>query len=128
MPEMTTAATVERVTRFRTGDLNDLCDAADLAIRDGGGFGWVDPPPRDVMERYWKGVLIVPERHLFVAKLDGVVAGSAQLVAPPATTRRRPIPPSSPRPSSPPGRAATALPASWSRRSRRRRGKPATGC
>ena len=35
------------------------------------------------MERYWKGVLIVPERHLFVAKLDGVVAGSAQLVAPP---------------------------------------------
>ena len=66
MPEMTTAATVERVTKFRTGDLNDLCDAADLAIRDGGGFGWVDPPPRDVMERYWKGVLIVPERHLFV--------------------------------------------------------------
>ena len=83
MPEMTTAATVERVTRFRPGDLNDLCDAADLAIRDGGGFGWIDPPPRDVMERYWKGVLIVPERHLFVAKLDGVVAGSAQLVAPP---------------------------------------------
>ena len=83
MTEMTTAATVERLTQFRPGDLNDLCDAADLAIRDGGGFGWIDPPPREVMESYWKGVLIVPERHLFVAKLDGVVAGSAQLVAPP---------------------------------------------
>ncbi len=80
---MATAATVERVSKFRTADLHDLCDAADLAIRDGGGFGWVDPPPRDVMERYWKGVLIVPERHLFIARLDGVVAGSAQLVAPP---------------------------------------------
>ncbi|UEM21042.1 GNAT family N-acetyltransferase [Skermanella mucosa] len=83
MEEMATAATVERVSKFRTADLHDLCDAADLAIRDGGGFGWVDPPPRDVMERYWKGVLIVPERHLFIARLDGVVAGSAQLVAPP---------------------------------------------
>ena len=83
MGEMATAATVERVSKFRTADLHDLCDAADLAIRDGGGFGWVDPPPRDVMERYWKGVLIVPERHLFVARLDGVVAGSAQLVSPP---------------------------------------------
>src|ERR671920_1885625 len=83
MPEVTTAATVERITKFRPGDLNDLCDAADLAIRDGGGFGWVDPPPRDVMERYWKGVLIVPERHLFVAKLDGVVAGLGHLVGPP---------------------------------------------
>src|SRR5688500_12815023 len=83
MPEMTTAATVERVTRFRTGDLNDLCEAADLAIRDGGGFSWVDPPPRAVMERDWKGGLIVPERHWFVARLDGVVAGSAQLVARP---------------------------------------------
>src|SRR3954471_15142921 len=83
MPEMTTAATVERVTKFRTGDLNDLCEAADLAIRDGGGFGWIDPPTRDVMERYWKGVLVVPERHLFIARLDGVVAGSAQLIGPP---------------------------------------------
>ena len=46
MPEMTTAATVERITKFRPGDLNDLCDAADLAIRDGGGFGWI---PGDVV-------------------------------------------------------------------------------
>lgn len=74
---------IDKVDALKTADLNDLCDAADDAIRAGGGFGWVEPPPRDVMERFWKGVLVVPERVLFVARLDGVVAGSAQLVKPP---------------------------------------------
>ncbi|MBP2300368.1 GNAT family N-acetyltransferase [Azospirillum picis] len=74
---------IEKVETLKTADLHDLCDAADDAIRAGGGFGWVEPPPRDVMERYWKGVLVVPERIMFIARLDGVVAGSAQLVKPP---------------------------------------------
>ena len=73
---------IERVETLKTGDLHDLCDAADDAIKAGGGFGWVAPPSRDIMERYWKGVLVVPERILFVARLDGVIAGSAQLVKP----------------------------------------------
>jgi len=78
------AVSVDRIDeKFRTADLHDLCDAADAAIRDGGGFGWVEPPPREVMERFWRGVLIVPERILFIARLDGVIAGSAQLVRPP---------------------------------------------
>lgn len=83
MTELAAEAIVEQVGELRGADLNDLCDAADAAIRDGGGFGWVTPPPRDVMERYWRGVLVVPERQLFVGRLDGVIAGSAQLVAPP---------------------------------------------
>ncbi len=37
------------------------------------------PPPRQVLENYWKGVLLVPERRLVVGRLDGIVAGSAQL-------------------------------------------------
>lgn len=74
---------IDKVDALKTADLHDLCDAADDAIRAGGGFGWVEPPPRDVMERFWKGVLVVPERVLFIARLDGVVAGSAQLVKPP---------------------------------------------
>jgi ribosomal protein S18 acetylase RimI-like enzyme len=77
------ATAVDRLTQFRGADLHDLCDAADLAIKDGGGFGWVVPPPRDAMERYWRGVLAVPGRTLFVARLDGVICGSAQLVRPP---------------------------------------------
>jgi ribosomal protein S18 acetylase RimI-like enzyme len=77
------AAEVERLTAFSSPDLHDLCDATDAAIIDGGGFGWLRPPPRGVMEAYWRGILLVPERDLFVARLDGVIAGSAQLVRPP---------------------------------------------
>ena len=75
---------VERLTEFSGPDLHDLSDAADAAIEDGGGFGWLSPPQRQVMETYWRGVLLVPERELFVARLDGVIAGSAQLARPPA--------------------------------------------
>ena len=46
----------------------------------GGGFGWLTPPPRSVMEDYWRGVQMIPERHLVVAKLDKVIAGSCQIV------------------------------------------------
>ena len=74
---------LERATKLKGNDLDDICEAAELAIRAEGGFGWVKPPPREQMERYWKGVLVVPERSLFLARLDGVIAGSIQLVRPP---------------------------------------------
>jgi ribosomal protein S18 acetylase RimI-like enzyme len=73
---------VERLTEFGGTDVNDLCDAAEAAILDGGGFGWVKAPPRHVFETYWRGVMLVPERLLFVGRLDGVVAGAAQLLRP----------------------------------------------
>ncbi len=73
---------VDRLEAFEGPDMHDLCDAAEAAILDGGGFGWLTPPPRHVMETYWRGVLLVPERQLFVARLDGTIAGSAQLVRP----------------------------------------------
>jgi len=75
-------ATVERLTAFRGNDLDDLCDAAEEGIKAGGGFGWLKPPPRQVMESYWRGVLLVPDRQIFVGRLDGVIAGTAQLVRP----------------------------------------------
>lgn len=74
--------TIEKVAELKRSDLYDLCDATDAAIIDGGGFGWVTPPDREVMERYWKGVMAVPERVLFAGRLDGVIAGSAQLIRP----------------------------------------------
>lgn len=70
---------VERLEKFASGDLDDLCDAAEAAIRDGGGFGWLTPPARQVLENYWKGVLLIPERELFVGRVDGVIAGSCQI-------------------------------------------------
>jgi ribosomal protein S18 acetylase RimI-like enzyme len=74
---------VERTTALTDEDLDDLCEAADAAIIDGGGFGWVNPPGRQALERYFKGVLLVPERELFVVRLNGRVVGSAQLARPP---------------------------------------------
>jgi ribosomal protein S18 acetylase RimI-like enzyme len=77
------SATVEPISAFEATDLQDLCDAADAAIKAGGGFGWLRAPPRHIMEAYWRGVLLVPERRLFVARLDGTICGSAQLMRPP---------------------------------------------
>ena len=73
---------LESVDSLTRGDLIDLCDATAAAITAGGGFGWLTPPPTETLEAYWKGVLVVPERHLFVARLDGVIAASAQLLRP----------------------------------------------
>lgn len=77
-------ASVEQIIEFATqSDLNDLCDATDAAIEGGGGFGWVTQPTRETLERYWKGVLVMPSRILLVARLDGVICGSCQLVKAP---------------------------------------------
>jgi ribosomal protein S18 acetylase RimI-like enzyme len=79
-----TSVSVEFVERaLSTNDLNDLCDATDAAIEDGGGFGWVELPSREVLEGYWNGVVTAPTRELFVARLDGVICGTTQVVLPP---------------------------------------------
>jgi len=64
-------------------DLNDLCDATDAAIEAGGGFGLVNLPSREILESYWRGVITAPMRELFVARLDGVICGTTQIVLPP---------------------------------------------
>ncbi|MDE2582890.1 MAG: GNAT family N-acetyltransferase [Rhodospirillales bacterium] len=74
---------VERVEEFSDDDLHALCEATHAAIIEGGGFGWVAPPGHRALESYFRGVLLVPERALFLARLNGVVVGAAQLVRPP---------------------------------------------
>jgi RimJ/RimL family protein N-acetyltransferase len=71
------------VSEFTEDDLHALCEATDAAIIEGGGFGWVNPPGRAALEAFYKGVVLVPGRELFVGRLDGVIVGSAQLVRPP---------------------------------------------
>jgi ribosomal protein S18 acetylase RimI-like enzyme len=73
---------IQPASRLDAADLHDLCEATDMAIIDGGGFGWVAPPPRETLEAYWRGVLVVPERELFIARLDGQICGSGQLALP----------------------------------------------
>ena len=74
--------TVERAQELKPAELNDLCESTENAIKAGGGFGWVKVPERATLERYWRGVLAMPTRILLIARLDGVVCGSCQLVRP----------------------------------------------
>ena len=61
---------VETVDHLTERDINELSDAAEAAILSGGGFGWLLPPPKSVMEDYWRGVQMIPDRHLIIARLD----------------------------------------------------------
>lgn len=83
-PKIDPTVSVEHVReQLSANDLNDLCDATDAAIEAGGGFGWVEVPSRESLEAYWRGVVTAPTRELFVARLDGVICGTTQLVLPP---------------------------------------------
>nr|WP_284947649.1 GNAT family N-acetyltransferase [Acidisoma sp. PAMC 29798] len=81
-PQARAKLAVDRVTTFTDEDLLALCEATDAAIIDGGGFGWVTPPGRQVIESYFRGLLMVPEREIYVGRVDGVIVGSTQLVRP----------------------------------------------
>jgi len=84
---------VEKLTGFKGSDLEDLCDAMEKTIADAGtglfsvGFNWVEAPPREKLESYWKGLLLVPERTLFVGRIDGVIASSIQIIKPPPSNQ-----------------------------------------
>lgn len=80
---------VQPLREMNGNDLAELTEAAEGAIGAGGGFGWLAPPPRPVMEAYWHGVLLIPERTLFVGRLENVIAGSAQLSRPPRNQEAR---------------------------------------
>ncbi len=75
--------TAERIERFTDdADVNAIAEAATAAILDGGGFGWLKPPKISVLEQYFRGVPLVPERELIVGRIDGIIYGAAILVLP----------------------------------------------
>jgi RimJ/RimL family protein N-acetyltransferase len=75
--------TAERIERFDDdADVHALAEAATAAILDGGGFGWVKPPKASLLEQYFRGVLLVPERELVVGRMDGVIYGAVQIHRP----------------------------------------------
>jgi len=83
MSDVSESLLVERAAELDDDDLQALCEAADAAIIEGGGFGWVKSPGRLALTSYFRGVLLVPERELFIGRLNGTIVGSAQLVRPP---------------------------------------------
>jgi ribosomal protein S18 acetylase RimI-like enzyme len=78
---------IEKLTEFQGTDLNDICEATESTILDSKiglniGLKRSEPPVRERLEKYWKGVLLVPERQLIVGRIDGVIASSVQLIKP----------------------------------------------
>ena len=60
-------------------DLADLCNITEQAIKAGGGFGWLKTPPRETLNKYWKGLVVVQNRILIVGRLNNAIAGTLQL-------------------------------------------------
>ena len=60
-------------------DLADLCNITEQAIKAGGGFGWLKVPPRETLNKYWKGLVVVKNRILIAGRLNDAIAGALQL-------------------------------------------------
>ena len=78
---------VEKLDGFKSSDLEDLCTATEKTLDDDAtsfsiGFNWLKSPTIDRLESYWNGLVLVPERQIFVGRVDGTVASAAQLVKP----------------------------------------------
>ncbi len=71
---------VKKILKFEKGELEELSSATLDAIQEGIGFGWTKKPPKSKITEYWKGVILVPNRWLFVGKYKGVISGSIQVV------------------------------------------------
>jgi len=76
------ATATGELSEFVGNDLSELCQATVDAIIDGQGFNWVKPPSGGTLEAYWRGVLLIPERTLFVARFKGAIVGTLQLIRP----------------------------------------------
>ncbi|MBL4894657.1 MAG: hypothetical protein JKY59_07305, partial [Emcibacter sp.] len=61
-------------------ELMQLCEVTREAVSVGESFSWLTTPEEKALENYWKGVILMRERSLFLSRMDGQVAGSCQLV------------------------------------------------
>ena len=69
----------EKLSSITDLDLADLCNITEQAIKAGGGFGWLKVPPRDKLNKYWKGLIVVRSQILIVGRLNKAIAGALQL-------------------------------------------------
>ena len=57
---------VENLKNISDLDLADLCNITEQAIQVGGGFGWLSVPPRNMLKKYWNGLILVNYKKLLV--------------------------------------------------------------
>ena len=74
----------ELLSSINNLDLADLCNITEQAIKAGCGFGWLKVPPRDILNKYWKGVVLIKNRKLIVGRLNKFIAGTLQLIFQPS--------------------------------------------
>ena len=67
---------VDLLSSINKVDLADICNITEQAIKAGGGFGWLKVPPRDILNKYWKGIILVKNRKLIVGRLNNGIAGT----------------------------------------------------
>ena len=79
LPKEKINISVDSLETISNTDLADLCYNTEQAIKAGGGFGWITVPPREVLKKYWNGMLLVNTNTLIVGRLNGDIAGSLQL-------------------------------------------------
>ena len=70
---------VENLKTISDLDLADLCNITEQAIHAGVWFGCLKVPPRYVLNKYWKGLVVVQNRILIVGRLNNAIAGTLQL-------------------------------------------------
>ena len=75
---------VELLSSINSLDLADLCNITEQAIKAGGGFGWLKVPPRNTLNKYWSGIMLIQNRKLIVGRLNGAIAGALQLMFQPS--------------------------------------------
>ena len=77
-PQKKISIRVEALSFLSNIDLADLCNITEQAVKAGGGFGWLSVPPRNILNKYWKGVILIQNRKLIVGRVNKAIAGTLQ--------------------------------------------------
>lgn len=72
---------VERLGQsISSEDLDSLIETTTATILSDGVFGWYTPPERKILSRFFEGLLLVPDRDIFVVRHpDGSICGAGVL-------------------------------------------------
>ena len=79
LPKEKINISVESLSSISDIDLADLCNISEQAIKAGGGFGWLSVPPREILKKYWNGLVLINTKKLIVGRLNNAIAGTLQI-------------------------------------------------
>ncbi|CAK7193360.1 hypothetical protein COMNV_01575 [Commensalibacter sp. Nvir] len=75
---------IEHIASFdNEDDLHSICEALEASILAGYHCKWSKAPPRHLIESYFTGLLLIPEKRLFIGRMDGTIVGLCEVTLPP---------------------------------------------